>query len=125
MANTLLVIGGVLNLVFGAYHVWLGRAIRASATLMPIDRGLLQIFNLGTTILALFFAYISFFHRRELVGTALGRTTLVFVFAFYLVRLIDQLLFLGFWWPIVVGCVVTAVVYLIPLLAPRPPAGAA
>jgi len=115
MVNTLLALGGVLNLVFGAYQVWLGRAIRASANLLPIDRGLLQIFNLGTTILVLFFAYVSFFHRRELVETGLGRTTLIFVFAFYLVRLIAQLLFLGFWLPVVVGCAVTAVVYLVPL----------
>ncbi|MBN2172278.1 MAG: hypothetical protein JW819_13240 [Candidatus Krumholzibacteriota bacterium] len=121
MANALLVIGGVLNLVFGAYHVWLSRAIRASASLLPIDRGFLQIFNLGTTILVLFFAYVSFFHRRELVDTALGRTTLVFVFAFFLVRLVAQLLFLGFWLPIVAGCAVTAALYLVPLFLRREP----
>jgi len=71
-ASTAIHAGGVFNLAFAAFHVLFWRLFdwdRDLATLNAINRAVMQILNLCLTFIFLAFAYLSFEHAEELLGT--------------------------------------------------------
>lgn len=118
MRKTLLIIGGIVNILFGLFYIWMGRAIHLSDSLTPGNRGLMQIFNIGTILLIFFFAYISFFCQRDLVGTKLGKTTLVLIALLYFLRAVEEPIFFQFSLPVMIPCLVVAGIYIAPLFLP-------
>ncbi len=94
-----------LVLMGGIYH--LGWALFDSSwpilfdwkrTLAPLDdfnRSLLYIISRLLVVLYLALAYLSFFQTSELVNTGLGKTILVFVSIYWIVRVIMQIQYFG------------------------------
>jgi hypothetical protein len=79
----LLFIGGVFQALAVALHVVMFFGISKSP---EATRPLLYIFNGAVLATVIFFAYVSFFRRRELIQTGLGRATCLFIGVFYLQR---------------------------------------
>lgn len=86
MKPILLVTGGVIQTLITLLHVGIFFGISRSAELSANAKVTSYIFNAAVTAVVLFFAYVSFFHRRDLIETRLGRVVGFFVAAFYLQR---------------------------------------
>lgn len=86
MKPILLVTGGVIQILITLLHVGIFFGISRSAELSANAKLTSYIFNAAVTAVVLFFAYVSFFHRRDLIETPLGRVVGFFVAAFYLQR---------------------------------------
>src|SRR5262245_57291785 len=97
-ASSAIYAGGVFNLAFAAFHVLFWRLFnwdRDLATLSAINRAVMQILNLCLTFIFLSFAYLSFQHADELLGTRLGNALLALIAFFWLLRAIQQAIFFG------------------------------
>jgi hypothetical protein len=86
MKPILLTTGGVIQLLITLLHVGIFFGISSSADLSPNAKITAHIFNAAVTAMVLFFAYVSFFHRRDLIETRLGRALGFFIAVFYLQR---------------------------------------
>lgn len=53
----------------------------------------MQVLNLSLTFAFVIFGYVSLFHSRELLETALGHSLLVLISLFWLLRAIEQIVF--------------------------------
>lgn len=114
MQNTLLNIGGIAQIILGLFHIYLSTAIQKMDSLTAGGRALMQMLNVGGTMLIFFVAYATFFQRDDLLSTSLGRTTLIFVTLFYLVRAAEEIIFrqaAGFSLVIFVVCLAVAGLY--------------
>jgi len=114
--NIMLLIGGVFQLLLGALHIFLSRQIQITPGIRPADRALMQALNIGGMLMIFFVAYVSFFCRRELMSTHVGRAVLVLVCLFYFARAIESPLLFGFEPTIFVVCIVVGLLYLVPLI---------
>ena len=113
MKPTLLVISGGLNVLFGLLHIWLGWEFHHATHLSPDDRALMEMLNVCAILLILFFAYASFFCRKELLSTALGKAVLVLILLMYLSRAIEEVILSPTFSAIIfVTCLLVAGVYL-------------
>ena len=118
MKQTLLVIGGGLNVLFGLLHLWLGWEFHCATHLSPDDRTLIEMLNVGAILFVFFFAYASFFCRKDLLSTALGKAVLVLILLMYLSRAIEEVILSpAFSIVIVATCLLVAGVYLAAILS--------
>lgn len=95
-AETIVMLGGIFNVGFAVFHVLFWRLFdwkRDLASLSFINRQVMQILNLCLTFTFLIFAYISFSHTAELLGTALGRALLLLISVFWFLRAAEQAIF--------------------------------
>jgi len=113
MNKVLVIIGGILNTLFGLFHIWLARAIHLSSGFSPETQGLLQAFNVFVTIVMFYFAYISFFQQRDLLSTKLGKSTLALVALAYLSRGVEEFFWFKFSWMIFIPCVLVGAIYVV------------
>ena len=96
--DAMIFFGGVFNLGFAIFHLMFWRLFRWRedlASLTYINRSVMQILNLCVTFVFLVMAYVSFFHRPELVQTSLGKTILVAFSLFWFLRMVEQVVFFG------------------------------
>ncbi len=95
MKRVLLVAGGIVQMLIVALHVamffGLARATEVPAGLKPT----LYIFNAAVLTTVLFFAYVSFFRRRELLETSFGRGVAWFIAVFYAQRGLSEVVVRG------------------------------
>jgi len=82
----LLVTGGIFQALVAIMHVGMFFGISKDPALPAATKPLLYIFNSAVLATVLFFTYASFFRRRELIQTGLGRATCLFIGAFYVQR---------------------------------------
>jgi hypothetical protein len=97
-ASTVIHAGGMFNLLFAAFHMLFRRIFdwdRDLASLNVVNRAVMQILNLCLTFMFLAFAYLSFEHAEELLGTRLGNALLGLIAFFWLLRAIQQVIFFG------------------------------
>jgi hypothetical protein len=93
MSKILLRTAGVFNILFGFLHILMG----ILATNYPKDiLYLLRVLNVAVGLTVLFFAYVSFWCQRDLLTTRLGKSMLVLMGLFYLVRAFEELIFIKF-----------------------------
>ena len=123
-SETVIKIGGIYNLAFALFHLMFWRLFRWKedlASLTRINRAIMQVINLCLNFVFLTFAYISLFHTTELLSTSLGRTLLVLVFIFWILRAIEEIVFFSLRKKISVTLLVVfvfgALIYLLPVLA--------
>ena len=93
---SLLIIAGVYNFGFMAFHMLFWRLFKWKIELRRIssvNRSIMQVLNLCLTYLFLFMGIISIFFRHDLLNTALGSTILLFFGFFWLIRTIEQIIF--------------------------------
>lgn len=98
VSQLLLFAGSVFHFAFAVFHLFFWRIFRWRedlASLTRINRAIMQILNLCLTFLFFVMAYVSFFHVAELLTTSLGRTILASVAIFWILRLIEQVIFFG------------------------------
>lgn len=98
VSQLLLFAGSVFHFAFAVFHLFFWRVFRWRedlASLTRINRAIMQILNLCLTFLFFVMAYVSFFHVAELLATSLGRTILASVAIFWILRLIEQVIFFG------------------------------
>lgn len=96
--KTLIYIGGFYHLAFFVFHLSFWKLFdwrNDLQSLSEINRAVIQILNLRLMWIFLVFAYISFFHADELLSTSIGKTILVGIIFFWLVRATEQIIFFG------------------------------
>jgi hypothetical protein len=120
MRKALLSAAGVVNGLFGVFHVWLGFELYRSPVIPADYRGLVEALNAAGCLLLLFLAYACLFRKRETAETGLGRAVLTLGVVVYGLRAVEEF----FWFPytpaIFVPCVVAAGLHLVVLLLSGP-----
>ncbi len=112
MSKALLAAGGVLNTVFFLFHLLLGYRIHNLVQLAAPYRALMEALNVGGVLFIFFFAYASFFHGKELLGTGLGRAVLALAAVLYLSRAAEEFFLFNFTAAVFGSCVLAGAVYL-------------
>ena len=98
MNKTLLMIGGLVNLLFGLMHLNLGKALNWSETLgclTPDNRATIYTLNVHLAFTCLVFAYLSLFRRKEMLTTGIGRSVTAAIGLFYILRAVNQVIYNG------------------------------
>lgn len=94
----MLYIGGLYHLAFFFFHLAFWKLFdwkNDLQSLSEINRAVIQILNLRLMWIFLVFAYVSFFHADDLLTTTLGKTILVGIIFFWLIRAVEQIIFFG------------------------------
>ena len=126
MNNALLIFGGAANLLLALFHMAFWKFFDWPASLAPIsldNRAIIQVANLHLILIIGAFAYVSFYYRRELVSSGIGRAFVGTVASFYILRAANQFIF----WEmanaesivIVVLSLIIAAAYAVPFLTSR------
>ena len=131
MSKALLIAGGILNALFAVFHLALPSLAQWQNTLRTIStdsQAVMYTLNLAAALTLLVFAYVSVFHRRDLLTTNLGKALAISIALFWLVRAVAEILYFrigvdGSWVGVLIFGAIGAV-YLIPLLSTRAQAGA-
>lgn len=123
MKRTLYIIGGVLHLLFAAFHGFFFKMFDWQTTLSPLsptDRAIMLVLNNAAIVLFLGMAVISFMFARELADTKVGKAVSIFVAAFFLIRAIEQPIYFGMADAgdiVIFGlCTLVGILYLVPPL---------
>ena len=98
MNKILLLIGGIINLVFSLLHLTLGKALNWSETLScltPDNRATIYTLNAHLAFTCLVFAYLSLFHRKDMLNTGIGRAVMAAIGLFYILRAVNQVVYNG------------------------------
>lgn len=96
MSKYLLICGGVINLLLAGFHIAFWKIFNwpeSLVSLSPLNQGILQVINIHLAFVILVFAYVSIFCHRELLSTKLGKSIVVSIILFYILRGINQLIF--------------------------------
>jgi len=97
-ANTILFVGGIFNLGFAVFHLMFWKIFHWKddlASLTHINRSIMQILNLRLTFVFLVMAYLSFFHKAEMISTNIGKALLISFSLFWFFRTLEQVVFFG------------------------------
>ena len=92
----LIQLGGVYSFGFVVFHLSFWRIFdwkRDLQRLSFLNRAIMQVLNLSLTFAFVIFGYVSWFHAEELLGTRLGRSLLVLIAVFWLLRAVEQVIF--------------------------------
>jgi len=96
MNKYLLICGGFINLLLAGFHLSFWKIFNwpeSLVSLSPVNLGIMQVINIHLAFVVLVFAYVSIFCHRELLSTKLGKTIVVSIILFYILRAINQLIF--------------------------------
>jgi hypothetical protein len=124
----LLQIGGIINLLFVAFHLSFWKLFnwgQSLASLSPDDRAVMQVLNIHTAYALAMFALVSLVFPNELSTTKLGRIVSLSIAGFWILRAVNQAVFWGIssigTWVIVFVCLAIAMLYLSPLIRQNAP----
>jgi hypothetical protein len=123
MKETILLIGGVICIAFAAFHLSFWKIFDWRKSLSSIsqeNRAIIYVLNLSVIFFLFVFAYLSIFQGNALISSLLGKTIIILMAAFWIIRAIEQPIFFGFrakeTFIIVVVCLMIGVLYIIPLV---------
>lgn len=94
--NKFLILAALYNLGFAVFHLFFWRLFRWKEDLprlRPVNRAVMQVLNLSLAFLLFALAYVLMFHPAEMLSTSIGRSLLVILSIFWLLRTIEQILF--------------------------------
>lgn len=111
MSKALLTCGGILNVLFGLFHIFLGYQIAHWQQLPSGGRSMMQALNASGALFIFFFAYASFFLREDLLGTRLGRGVLAVAALLYLSRAAEEFILFSFSPTIFFPCLLVGLLY--------------
>lgn len=113
-------IGGVINLLFVAFHLSFWKLFNwgeSLASLSSDDRAVMQVLNIHTAYVLAVFSVLSLAFP-EMSATKLGRIVSLSIAGFWILRALNQVVFWGMSfpgsWMILLVCLAIAVLYLIP-----------
>jgi len=86
MKSTLLTIGGIFQMLIVLLHIGIFYGIASSPDLGADAKVTAHIFNAAVLTTVIFFAYVSLFRKRDMIGTTFGRIVSGFIAIFYLQR---------------------------------------
>ncbi len=98
MKNTLVIIGGILSLLFGLFHLYLWKLLDWRNELPKLKQensNVIQMLNIGTSLLLLSMGFVLLYFRTEIVFSSLGSAILIIIALFFFARLIMELVFPG------------------------------
>ena len=115
--------GGILNLLFGLFHLtfpWLLRWTDDLGGMSAGNKAVLFTAHVWIIFVLLAFAYLSVFHCRQLLTTALGTSLLTVIFFLWIIRAGAEVVFFrlgeeGALWRVFLF-VALATLYLLPVL---------
>jgi hypothetical protein len=114
MSKRLILAGGIFNAFFTVFHIWLGWQIQMIQDLLPEYKSLMQMLNVAGTLTIAFATFASFFCMDDLLGTGLGRATIILVAIFYASRAIEEIILAPQFSPVIFGvCLVVAMIYML------------
>lgn len=96
IARRALLVGGILNFLFALFHIsfpWLFSWSEDLQTITHVNQAILYTFHAVMVLVLVVFAYLSLFHRDELLSTHLGRIVLFMIGAVWLVRSLAEILY--------------------------------
>ena len=88
-AKTLILTGGVLNSLMALFHIFLGYQIYSAYSGKDFYP-LMQMLNVGGSLMIFFFAYTSLAYARELLNSKTGRSVIILNILLYLARAIGE-----------------------------------
>jgi len=94
--KTLIIIGGFVWLGFFVFHLLFWKLFdwkQDLRSLTPLNKSVMQVLNLSLMVVFLVFSYVSIFHADEILATSLGKSILVGIALFGLLRAIQQIVF--------------------------------
>ncbi|RPH33720.1 MAG: hypothetical protein EHM93_03540 [Bacteroidales bacterium] len=95
MKSTFLIIGGVMQLLLVFLHISIFFSIPQNPDLNANAKESAYIFNACVTITVMFFAYVSFFKRQELINSNIGRIVAFFIALYYITRGLVEVILRG------------------------------
>jgi hypothetical protein len=116
MSRALLTVAGIVNALFGLFHILLGWQLRLATDLPPGARSLLQALNLGGALLIFFLAYASLFQKSDMLSTGLGRATQALAILVYWSRAAEEFVLFSFTPVIFFPCLIMGGIYVVVLL---------
>lgn len=121
--KTVIIIGGILHLGWAAFHLGFPRIFKWESALAPLDvvqSAIMRIMNLCLVFVFLALAYLSLVHGSLLLAPGLGRIVISLTAAFWVFRLILQLIYFKISHPVSAVLTgffaLTALSYIIPFL---------
>ncbi len=93
----LIIIGGIYSLLFAIFHIGFWKLFNWKTELEKLNlpnRAIMQISNLCLIYIFLFVAFVCFFFTKELHATNFGKAFLCGISLFWLIRAIEQIIFL-------------------------------
>ena len=110
----LIFVGGVINLVFALFHVYLIFQIDKLTGITQQLKILMHMFNVGGILMVSLFVYASLFCTRDVAEQRLGKVISVFVFLVYFTRAAEEILFRGWDFSPVIffSCLAVSLLYL-------------
>lgn len=96
MAETLLRIGGIYNLLFVVFHLFFWKLFdwkNDLASLTSINRAVMQVLNLCLTYVFIVFGLLSLLYPDQMAGTELGRALTGSIAVFWFLRALEQIVF--------------------------------
>lgn len=123
MNETLIIAGGVYNILLIIFHLMFWRIFKWPESLRAsgfLNRATIQVLNISLTFIFFIFCYISLFHTHELLNTPLGHSLLVLITILWLFRALQQIIFfkLNHWgsWAFTIYFLTGACLYGLPAL---------
>ena len=110
IARTCLLIGGILNILFGLFHLsfpWLLRWPEQLGNMSSANRALLYTLDSWIILVLLLLGCVSIFHRSDILATALGSRLMLSISGLWLVRSGAEVIFFrlgvdGAWWRLLI-----------------------
>jgi hypothetical protein len=109
--RALLILAGLLNTAFVAFHVFLGVQITHWTTLPLMTRGLIETLNGGCTLVLAFLGFVFLVRGKEVMGTGLGAATLALGTLIYFSRAVEEFIWLNGNWKIAAICTVVGLMH--------------
>lgn len=97
--HAVILLGGFYNIGFALFHMMFWKIFGWKTELSKLrrmNRSVVQVLNLCLTFCFIFFGCISIFQAEEMIASGLGRTFLLFISLFWLVRAVEQIVFFDF-----------------------------
>jgi hypothetical protein len=126
MQKVLLLIGGILNLIFGLLHLSLGKMLNSNEVLSCLSMDMqatVYTLNAHLAFICFVFAYLSLFQRKDMLTTKIGVAITSSIALFWILRAINQVVYYGrsaldtpLW---VIICLAVSSVYLISIIWKR------
>ena len=92
----LIQIGGAFHLLLALIHIAFWKFLRWKTELPKVsrvNRAVMQVLNIQLTYVFFVVAALSFFFAAEMTQTGIGRTLTICVFGFWLIRIVNQIIF--------------------------------
>ena len=115
--KVLLTIGGVINLIFGLFHLFLGYMLHTNPNIPEGFRPLMEMLNAGGALMIFFMAFASLFYKEEMLTTKLGRLVIILTLLLYWSRAVEEAtIAAGFSAVIFTSCILVGIIYFLLLI---------